>query len=112
MLDLTSEGLGYQYVQMPGQTTWEKFYVIFQNGQFLFQANMKNQPFKVSYTVSGVMTRLKQKYVVLDNQLRKINAILVCHKYDSSCLWLTLPLIYEDEQNSQEPEVLAVLHKV
>lgn len=86
--------------------------MVLQNGQLLFQANMKNQPFKVSYTATGVITRLNYKYVVLDNQLRKINAIMVCHKYDSFCLWLTLPIIYEDEQNSQNPEVLSVLQKV
>jgi len=41
LLDLTNEGLGYLFVLMPGQNTWEKFYCVFKNCLLYLMTSVK-----------------------------------------------------------------------
>lgn len=76
---------------------------------------MKNQAFKHLYALTNVITRRKKKYVASGSNLRKIQTIMVCHKFDTTCLFVTLPTIYEssnDKITEAQPIVNDVLTKV
>jgi hypothetical protein len=69
---------------------------------------MKNQSFKSSFVLAGVITRQTNKYVQVGQDLRKIKVLMLCHKYDNSCLYLTLPLIYENDVQFPKRDIAAV----
>lgn len=47
------------------------------------------------YALTEIMSRRKSKYMAVGSELIKIPAIMICHKFDNSSLFLTLPVIYE-----------------
>lgn len=71
-------------------------------------------PYKHLYALTEIITRQRKKYVTSGSNLRKILSIMVFHKFDNSCLYLTLPQIYESEDQSiqENPKVLQVLNRV
>lgn len=54
--------------------------------------------FKFSYAVNKIAIRLTKKYVIdpaNSEIMRKLDVIILTHEYDTLCLYLTVPLIYE-----------------
>lgn len=81
---------------LPGSNEWEKLYVTFKNCQLQFLTNVKNHTFKYSYCCCELIVRTTSKYITTsDQKVNKIETLLVCHKYDSTPLYLTVPMFYE-----------------
>lgn len=95
---MTENCLGYLYVQIPGETTWGKYFVNFKESQLQFYINAMDNAFKFSYAVNKIAIRLTKKYVIdpaNSEIMRKLDVIILTHEYDTLCLYLTVPLIYE-----------------
>lgn len=56
--------LGYLYVLFPGETTWEKLYVMQSNCQLHFRTSIRNHSFKYSFVIYKIMMRQTRRYVV------------------------------------------------
>jgi len=114
MNSITDTQLGYLYVLMPGETNWEKLYVIFRHGQLRFLTNIRNHAFKYCYTAFEIMIRIVRKDILVPGELslRIIDCILVTHKFDNLCMYLTIPTIFEMDQISGESLPRFVLQAV
>lgn len=101
MENITSDTLGFIYALFPGQTTWDKCYVIYKNFQLHFLPSIKSHAPKYVYVINEVIVRPKRKYAVTlgSSNLKKIDTLMICHQYDTVCLFVTLPAAYEIEVN-------------
>ena len=61
---INEECLGYLYVLFPGETTWEKLYVIYKNSQLQFMTSIRNNQFKHLYIVHKVEVRPTKKDII------------------------------------------------
>jgi hypothetical protein len=60
--------------------------------------NAMDNHFKFSYVCNKINIRRTKKYVMDPKNpdiMRKLDVIILTHEYDSICLYLTVPLIYE-----------------
>jgi hypothetical protein len=87
------------YVLLPGESDWEKFYLMYKDNSILFMTNIRNNTSKYSYAISGVIIRQTTKYINVpgEKKLRKIGCLMLCHSYDTLCMFLTLPMYYESQ---------------
>ena len=101
MENITSDTLGFVYALFPGQTTWDKCYVIYKNCQLHFLPSIKSHAPKYVYVINEVIVRPKRKYTVTfgSSNLTKIDTLMICHQYDTVCLFVTLPAAHEFEVN-------------
>ena len=109
---VTDTCLGHVFVQFPGQTNWQSFYVMVQDCQLLFYNSMKDSAFKYSYVVNRVTIRKTQKYLGFqetDNEsgghkvdLRKIDVLILTHSYDTNVMYLTAPLLFTCKERHPE----------
>lgn len=102
------ETLGFMYAQFPGQSTWDKCYVIYKNCQLLFHTSMKSHAPKFVYIVNEAIVRLKRKYVLTTGatNLTKIDSLMICHKYDTVCLYLSIPASHEIKLSKEDPPII------
>ena len=94
--------LGYVYVLFPGKENWELYYAFLRDSQLQFLQSIKNHSFKHTYIINRVEMRKKRKYMSSGGaqaeggkqDLRKMDVLILTHKYDSLCLYLTAPIIF------------------
>lgn len=65
--------------------------------QLIFLTSIKNHAPKFVYVINEVIIRPKRRYLFANGSagLTKIDALMICHLYDTTCLFLTLPIAYE-----------------
>ena len=58
---------------------------------------MKSHAPKFVYVINEAIVRPKRKYVVSSgaSNLTKIDTLMICHKYDTVCLYVTIPAAHE-----------------
>jgi hypothetical protein len=44
-------------VLFPGESVWEKYYVLYKDCRLVFLTNIKNYTFKHAYVISGIIVR-------------------------------------------------------
>ena len=100
--------LGFMYAQFPGQSTWEKCYVIHKNCQLLFLSSMNSHAPKFVYVINEANIRPKRKYVFASEttSLTKIDTLMIFHKYDTIGLYLTIPAAHEYIASKDDPPVI------
>ena len=81
----------------PGETDWEKCYCVYKNNKLLFLTNIKNHTFKYCYVVHEALVRITTKYIVDPGEvkMRKIDCLMITHRYDTLCCFITVPVIFE-----------------
>ena len=109
---INDECLGYLYVLFPGETAWEKLYVIYKNCQLQFMTSIRNNQFKHSYILHKVEVRPTRKDIISmfgqdastpdAQRLRKIDVLMLTHRYDTKCMYVTVPQIFENEYRYPE----------
>ena len=94
---ISKETLDYVFVKLPKKNEWKKYYVRYHNSQLLFCQSVKRHDFKCSYSMYKAMVRKTKTYIggVDEGKPRKIDVIMISHKYDDDCLYLTIPEIFE-----------------
>ena len=101
--------LGYVYASFPGKATWEMYYVVLKDCQMQFMPSVKHHAFISTYLVNRITIRKTKKYIaVADNskngqtELTKKDVLLIAHQFDTSCLFLTAPIIFNSTHNYPE----------
>jgi hypothetical protein len=93
--------LDYLYVKMPHKNEWKKYYVRYQNSQLHFYKSVKRHDFKCCYIIYKVLVRRTRVYIGSGDENgevekpRKIDTLLISHRFDDECLYITIPEIFE-----------------
>jgi hypothetical protein len=108
MSQINRETLDYLYVKLPHKNDWKKYYVRYQNSQLLFYNSVKKHDFKFCYIIYKALVRRSKVSIGSSNndimegndenpleKPRKIDALLISHKYDDEPLYITIPEIFE-----------------
>lgn len=98
--NINRETLDYLYVKFPRKDQWKKYYVRYQNSQLLFFKSVRRHDFKCSYILYKAFIRRTTICIgggsqEPENAPRKVDALLISHRYDDESLFLTIPEIYE-----------------
>ena len=105
---MSENSLGDVYVLFPGKENWEKYYAYLRDSQLQFLHSIKNHSFRHSYIINRVVIRRKRKYMSSRGQeggsqeLRKMDVLILTHKYDSLCLYITAPVIFQSKESYPE----------
>lgn len=100
--NLARETLDFMYVKFPRKDSWKKFYVIYQYSQLLFFNSVGKSEFKCVYVLYKAFVRRTRVNIGgpwgdegVAEATRKVDALLISHRYDDESLLLTLPEVYE-----------------
>lgn len=106
---VTESCLGHVYVSFPGKSTWEMYYVILKDAQMQFMPTIKHNTFTHSYLINRVNIRKCKKYINVpkdDNsnksEVLKKDVLLITHDYDTHCLFMTSPIIFNTKRTYPE----------
>ncbi len=104
MSQINRETLDYLYVKLPHKNDWKKYYVRYQNSQLHFYSSVKRHDFKFCYIIYKALVRRSHANIGTgdigndENPLdkpRKIDTLLISHRYDDEPLYITIPEIFE-----------------
>ena len=106
---MSDDTIGYVYVLFPGKENWESYWTSLRDSQLQFFQKIGNHSFKHAYIINGIMMRKKRKYMAFGSpaeggksDLRTMDVLILTHKYDSLCLYLTAPIIFESQTSHPE----------
>ena len=70
-----------------------------------FMPTVKHHAFSYSYVVNRITMRKTKKYIAIPNEskngqteLLKKDVLLITHRYDNNCLFVTAPIIFNTRQ--------------
>lgn len=99
---MTESSLGYVYVCFPGKASWEMFYVILKDSEMHFTPSVRHHAPTHTYIINRIMMRRSKKYIAVPDKsgngqvsLQKKDVLLITHEYDTNCLFLTAPIIFD-----------------
>eukprot|EP00347_Sterkiella_histriomuscorum_P021039 403335495 len=95
---ISRENFDYLFVKLPHKIEWKKYYVRYHNSQLMFCNSVKRHDFKCSYIIYKSMIRKQRVFiggVDDDSKPRKIDVLMISHKFDDDALLITIPEIFE-----------------
>ncbi|CDW85589.1 UNKNOWN [Stylonychia lemnae] len=98
---ISLENFDYLFAKLPHKNDWKKYYVRYNNSQLMFCNSVKRHDFKCSFVLYKAVVRRQRIYiggVDDDSQPRKIDALMISHKYDDDAMYITIPEIYESPE--------------
>ena len=69
---------------------------------------MKSHAPKFVYVINEAIVRFKRRYVLTTgvSNLTKIDALMICHKYDTVCLYLSIQASHEIKSSKEDPPII------
>ena len=82
---------------MPGESVWEKLYIVLKNCKILFMSSIKSHQFKYACAACDIIVLTTTKYIIVpgEKKVRKIECLMLAHRFDKLCMYLTVPIFYE-----------------